>query len=266
MLLGHGASENAGAAAPVFQHGATLRQRQNFAEVREAFWKQEPRIQDVLDALRLPRVFIVPLFMSDGYFSNQVIPASLGFSPGNSKLKTQNSKLHYCLPIGTHPRFADIVLARAREVVRQRPFPRLPEPGETTLFIAGHGTTQNENSRQSMEAQADRVRGEKEYAAVHAIFLEEPPRIDECYRLAQTRNLVVVPFFVGEGMHTREDIPTMLGEPGRIIRQRLQAGKPAWRNPSEKQGKLVWLAAPAGTSPEVVEIIVDRIREAAELN
>ena len=90
--------------------------------------------------------------------------------------------------------------------------------------------------------------------------------IDECYLLARTRNIVVVPFFLSEGLHTREDIPRMLGEPDRVIQQRLAAGKPAWRNPSEKQGKRVWLASPAGTSPEIVEVILDRIREAAELN
>ena len=266
VLLGHGASEHADAAAPVIQHAAALRQRKRFGEVREAFWKQEPRIQDVLGALRAPRIFICPLFMSDGYFSSQVIPSALGFAPGLSALRTPRSEIRYCLPVGTHALLAQVVRARAREVVRQFPFPRVPEPRETTLFIAGHGTTKNENSRQSMEEQAVRVRAQGDYAAVHAIFLEESPGIGECYRLAQTRNIVVVPFFISEGMHTREDIPRLLGESDKVVRQRRAAGKPTWRNPSEKQDKRVWLASAVGTSPEVVEVILDRIRETAEGN
>jgi sirohydrochlorin cobaltochelatase len=264
VLLGHGASENADASAPVFQHAAVLRERKLFAEVREAFWKQDPGIQDVLASLQRRRIFIVPLFMSEGHFSGQVIPDALGFPAGNSEIRNPKSEIHYCLPVGTHPRFAEVVVSRAAEVVRQFPFPREPQPRETTLFIAGHGTLQNENSRKSVEDQAARVRATDIYAAVHSIFLEETPKINECYALASTRHMIVVPFFLGEGLHTRQDIPVQLGESGQAVRQRLAAGKPAWRNPTEKQGKLVWLAAPAGTSPAMVDVVLDRVRDAAE--
>ena len=44
VVLGHGTDLNAASAAPVFQHAAELRRRHLFAEVREAFWKQEPQI------------------------------------------------------------------------------------------------------------------------------------------------------------------------------------------------------------------------------
>jgi sirohydrochlorin cobaltochelatase len=56
------------------------------------------------------------------------------------------------------------------------------------------------------------IRARKIYAEVHAIFLEESPRISDCYSLAQTKNLVVVPFFISDGLHTQEDIPVLLGE------------------------------------------------------
>ena len=36
-----------------------------------------------------------------------------------------------------------------------------------------------------------------------------------CHALAQTKNLVVVPFFISDGLHTQEDIPVLLGEPER---------------------------------------------------
>ena len=73
-VLGHGTELNERSAAPVFQHAAELRRRKIFAEVREAFWKQPPQIRNVLAEISAPRIFIAPLFISEGYFASQVIP------------------------------------------------------------------------------------------------------------------------------------------------------------------------------------------------
>ena len=155
----------------------------------------------------------------------------------------------------------DVILARTREVMAKYPFPRAPKPKDITLFIAGHGTERNENSRQAIERQVELIRAQQLYAAVHAVFMEETPSIAESYVLTQTRNLVVVPFFISDGLHTVEDIPVLLGEPERIVRQRLAAGQPTWRNPTERNGKLVWYATAVGTEPGIAEVILERVRE-----
>jgi len=157
----------------------------------------------------------------------------------------------------------DVLLARARGVLERFPFPRAPLPKDTTLFIAGHGTEQNENSRVAIERQVELLKAMNLYAAVEGVFLEEPPRIPDCYQIAQTRNVVVVPFFISDGMHVREDIPVLLGEPARLVKQRLESGRPTWRNPTEKNGRLVWYAPAVGTEPLLAEVIVERAREAA---
>ncbi len=264
VLLGHGTEQNADSAAPVFQHAAELRRRGIFAEVREAFWKQSPQVKSVLVGIKAARVFIVPLFMSEGYFCEEVIPRELGFGP-DFRLQTSDFRLSYCLPIGTHESMTKVVLARAAEVLQKFPFPRAPQPGEVTLFIAGHGTERNEKSRQSTERQVELIRAQRLYAAVHAIFLEEEPRIADCHALAQTRNVVVVPFFLSDGLHTMEDIPVLLGEPERSVKQRLAAGQLTWRNPTERNGKLIWYAPAVGTEPGLAEVILARVRESAEL-
>jgi sirohydrochlorin cobaltochelatase len=263
VVLGHGSTKNDQSSAPVYQHATELRRRGIFATVREAFWKQEPQIKNVLAELSTPRIFIVPLFISEGYFSNDVIPKALGFPAGNSKLETPNSKLFFCRPIGTHDSMTGIILARAREVVSQFPFPRAPKTPETTLFIAGHGTEQNENSRKSIDRQVELIRAAKAYADVHAVFLEEEPRIEKCYDFARTRNIIVVPFFISDGMHAQEDIPQLLGEPKRIVQERLANAKPTWRNPTERNGKLVWYATAVGTEPHIADVILERVRERA---
>jgi sirohydrochlorin cobaltochelatase len=264
VVLGHGTELNAGSAVPAAQHAAELRRRKMFAGVCAAFWKQEPRIKNVLAEISAPRVFIVPLFVSEGWFSTEIIPKELGFSfPDNSKLKIKNSEWFYCRPVGSHESMTRLILSRAAEVVRQFPFPRAPKPAETTLFIAGHGTEKNENSRRAIERQAELIRARNLYAGVHDIFMEEEPRIGDCYALARTRNMVVVPFFISDGLHVTEDIPVLLGEPERLVQERHAAGRPAWRNPTEKHGKLVWYSSSVGTEPLLADVILERVREAA---
>src|SRR3989442_14774921 len=157
-------------------------------------------------------------------------------------------------------------MARAREVVEKFPFPRLPKSKDVTLFIAGHGTGQNENSRKAIEHQVELIQPQKIYADVHAVFMEEEPRIGECYRLAHTTSLVMVPFFISDGLHSYEDIPMMLGEPERLVRERLDCGQPTWRNPTEKKGKLVWYSKSIGSEPLIADVILERVGEAETSN
>ena len=93
VVLGHGTELNAGSAVPAAQHAAALRRGGLFAEVREAFWKQAPQIKSVLAELAAPRIFIVPLFISEGWFSMQIIPQELGFSfPDHLKIRTPHAQ------------------------------------------------------------------------------------------------------------------------------------------------------------------------------
>jgi sirohydrochlorin cobaltochelatase len=222
----------------------------------------------VLPRITARRVFLVPLFMSEGYFSEGVIPRALGF-PEAGRGETQrvvrrpNQVLVYCRAVGTHPRMTDVLLARAKAVVEQFPFPRAPRPREITLFVAGHGTTEHEDSRVAVEQHVNSIRALGTYAAVHSVFLEEKPLISACYRLAHTKNIVLVPFFASDGIHAREDIPVLLGEPRHLVQRRLRSAQPAWRNPSEKNHKYVWYALSVGTDPKVADVIYERVREAA---
>jgi sirohydrochlorin cobaltochelatase len=81
--------------------------------------------------------------------------------------------------------------------------------------------------------------------------------------LAKAKNIVMVPFFISDGLHSYEDIPVMLGEPERIVRDRFESGQPTWRNPTEKHGKRVWYSASIGSEPRLADVILERVREAA---
>jgi sirohydrochlorin cobaltochelatase len=207
----------------------------------------------------------VPFFISEGYFSTEIIPKELGFSlPEIRKLRIQNSELYYCSPVGSHDLMTKVILARAKEVTEKFPFPRLPKNSDTTLLIAGHGTGRNANSRKAVERQVELIRAQKIYANVEAVFMEEPPFIKGCHENVKTKNIVVVPFFISDGLHTVEDIPVLLGEPDRVVKERLAAGQPTWRNPTERAGKLVWYSVSVGTEPQLADVILERVHEAAK--
>lgn len=268
MLVGHGSTLNADSAAPTHQHADELRRRGIFAQVVECFWKEEPFVSGVLRGVFAPRVFVVPLFISEGYFTEQVIPRELGLGrDGQAEFPRVQSRgaqaLHYCGPVGTHPSMTEVLLARARAVVEQHPLPALPKAADTALFIAGHGTGNNENSRKAIERQVELIRARGLYAEVHPVFMEEEPRIGDCWRMARASQLVMVPFFISDGLHSHEDIPVMLGEPAAVVQARFRAGQPTWRNPTERHGRRLWYAPGIGGEALMAEVILERVRERA---
>ena len=270
VLVGHGSTLNADSAAPTYQHADELRRRKIFAQVIECFWKLEPSICGVLRGVFAPRVFIVPLFISEGYFTEEVIPRELGLRANDQTdfprvQRRGNRLLYYCGPVGTHDRMTNVLLARAHEIIEKHPRPGPPQPGDIALFIAGHGTGANENSRTAIERQVELIRALNLYCEVHGVFLEEKPRVADCYRMARARNIVVVPFFISDGLHSCEDIPVMLGEPEKTVQDRLKSGQPTWCNPTERNGKLVWYTSAVGSEPLIVDVILQRVAETATL-
>ncbi len=267
VLVGHGSTLNPESSAPTYQHADELRRRGLFAQVIECFWKLEPAICGVLRGVFATRVFVVPLFISEGYFTEEVIPRELGLRTNDQTdfarvQRRGNQTVYYCGPVGTHDCMTGVLLARAREIIERHPSPQAPGPGDTALFIAGHGTGNNENSRKAIERQVELIRAQDLYAEVHAAFMEEDPRIGDCYQMARVKNIVMVPFFISDGLHSYEDIPVMLGEPREVVRSRLNSSQPTWRNPTERNGKRVWYTSAVGAEPLIADVILERVREA----
>ena len=160
VLVGHGATLNPDSSAPTLQHADELLQRNIFAQVLPCFWKEEPYIYGALRGVFARRVFIVPIFISEGYFTEQVIPREMGFcrndEPALERKQTRGDQtFHYCGPVGTHDSMTEVIVARAKDIVTRYPYPIAPKPADTTLFIAGHGTINNANSRKAIERQAE---------------------------------------------------------------------------------------------------------------
>jgi sirohydrochlorin cobaltochelatase len=244
VLAAHGSHLNANSAAPCYAAADSIRGRNLFAEVQETFWKQEPPFRQVLLMIESPEVFVVPFFISDGYFTETVLPRELGVTPPRSIV--HGKTVHYCQPVGTHDSMTRVILHRAETAASGA--------GETALLIAGHGTDRNENSAKSILRQVELIRALGKYAEVHAVFMDQEPRIEKCYEMTRSPNLVVVPFFISDGLHTQEDIPRML---------QLTETPKTDSMPGRVHGRAVWYTGAVGTDPAMADVILERAMQAA---
>jgi sirohydrochlorin cobaltochelatase len=248
IIIGHGSHLNADSSAPVYRHAEAIRRTGVFDEVRECFWKEEPSMREVFDLVESEDVYVVPLFISEGYFTEEVIPRELGLSgPAPSVTEKPGKTVRYTLPVGTHPSMSAMILRRAEESAGLTD----AQAREAGLVIIGHGTERNSNSseviyRVTREAEAAGV-----FARVRTGFLDQAPEVGEVLEEMEEPSVVLVPFFVAEGWHTQETIPDDLG-----------INRPAVSHVTEKDGRTIFYAAPVGTFPEIAEIVLQRAREA----
>jgi sirohydrochlorin cobaltochelatase len=247
LIVGHGSTVNPDSSTPTLMHAANIRRRGIFSDVACGFWKEEPSLRDSLLFFRDPAirdVYVVPNFISEGYFTRTVIPRELELS-GPETQRQSGQIWKYCQPAGNHPGMTDLLLQRAHEVA-----PEIPE-GETSLLIVGHGTDLNDNSAVAAKHQVELIRALHRFAAVLNVYMEEPPLVSDWLKLTQTRNVVVVPFFVSDGLHSYEDIPAMLGIPAKNPNG--DSG-----NRHEVQGRAIFYATAIGTDPKFADVIIDQ--------
>lgn len=207
LIVAHGSTVNPDSSAPTFAHAAEIRRRNLFARVEWTFWKEEPSLRDALflfDPESIREVLVVPNFISEGYFTQTVVPRELELN-GRITKRSNEQVWRYCEPVGNHPLMTELLLKRARDVA---PY---VAPAETSLLIVAHGTDLNENSAVAAKREAEKIRARGEYAAVLNMYMEEPPLVSDWRKLTGTPNVVAVPFFISDGLHSYEDIPLLLG-------------------------------------------------------
>ncbi len=253
LIVGHGSTENPDSSTPYFDHADEIRRRNLFAEVHCCFWKEEPSMREAHYLIDSDEIYVVPDFISEGYFTQDVIPRELGLTGPTTTLRGKT--WHYCLPVGVHPSMTGLILRRAKEVA-----PKV-DPAQTTLIITGHGTGLNQNSTKAIKDQATLIANSGAgYAAVLDAYMEEQPFIADWATLAQTPNVVVVPFFISDGLHSYQDIPVLLGiepEVGPAASQR----EVFRHNPHRLQGKTLYYSSAIGTERLLADVILDQIHD-----
>ena len=207
LIVAHGSTVNPDSSAPTLAHAAEIRRRKVFADVECAFWKEEPSLRDALflfDPESIREVYVVPNFISEGYFTQTVVPRELELNGPITK-RSNGEIWRYCEPVGNHSLMTELLLKRARDVAPD------VDPAETSLLIVAHGTDLNENSAVAAKREVEKIRSLGKYAEVLNVYMEESPLVSDWRKLAKTHNVVVVPFFISDGLHSYEDIPRLLG-------------------------------------------------------
>jgi sirohydrochlorin cobaltochelatase len=239
LILGHGSHLNPGSSEPVRDHADVLRQRETFDEVAVAFWKEEPSFREVLRTIDADRVYAVPFFMAEGYFVDQVIPREMRLPLG---------RVTYTEPVGTHTSMTDVIVDRAVSVYDGE--------GKPALAVVGHGTDRNPKSAESALEHVDRIREQGEFSEVEALFMDEPPYVDDVADYFVSDDVVVVPFFSSDGYHTQEDIPEDMGI--------AEPHADGYDVPAETDGKRVWYTGAVGTETGIADVVAERARDARE--
>ncbi len=259
VLVGHGSTLNPDSSTPTMDHAETIRQLGGFAEVVCAFWKEEPALREVLRMVDSPEVYVVPNFISEGYFTQQVIPRELGLDGKTTTLPPHTvggpaRRIHYCDPVGIHPSMTRLLLARAEEVA-----PGVPR-GECALIIVGHGTGLNDNSTKAIKDQVALIKASGAgFAEVLDAYMEEAPLIAEWDTLTTAPHVIVVPFFIADGLHSFQDIPVLLGIEEEITAAASQMSV-FKQNPHALRQRQLYYTSAIGTEPLLAEVIVDQVR------
>jgi sirohydrochlorin cobaltochelatase len=253
LIVGHGSTENPDSSTPYFDHAEEIRKRGIFSEVHVCFWKEEPSMREALFMIDAPEVYIVPDFISEGYFTQDVIPRELQLD-GHTTIR-DGKTLHYCLPVGVHPSMTGLILRRAKEIAPEA------DPADTTLIITGHGTGLNQNSTKAIKDQADLIAASGAgYALVTDAYMEEQPFIADWDKMADTGNVVVVPFFISDGLHSFQDIPVLLGLEKEVGPAASQTD--VFRhNPNKLRGKNLYYSSAIGTEPLMADVILDQVSD-----
>jgi sirohydrochlorin cobaltochelatase len=267
LLLGHGSTENPDSSQPTWEHADAIRQSGVFGSVHCAFWKEEPSFRQVWPTIEEEEVYVVPNFISEGYFTKQVVPRELeleghttrrsslgGSSLGGSSLGGTRHLVHYCDPVGIHPKMTDLLVKRARELVDEN-----VKAEETALIIVGHGTNLNKKSTEAIKDQVEAIRRSGEpFAEVLDAYMEEAPFIADWKSLTDAPTVVVVPFFIADALHSYQDIPVLLGiesEPTEAASRR----EVFRQNPYRFGERTLYYSSAIGTDPSIAEVILDQV-------
>ena len=217
VLVAHGKASNAAVPDCLDLHAERIA-RSNVADhLLTAYLAHPPYVSNLgerFDELRTQQAVIVPLFTGGGYYVDVALPRALEPLPMHIGTVAGESDctIHLTPPVGDHPDIGLLLADAARRVIRRRRTARF-EARRTAVVLCGHGTLRHPASGDSTRRHAKHMATVLDVSDVLALFLDQPPRIEDVYDLTPAENLVVVPDLVGGGRHALEDLPYRLGLP-----------------------------------------------------
>lgn len=191
--------------------GATLALRSSLEQTLLALPKQK-------------KIFIFPLFMSDGWFVSQELPRrvnALGYRA-----------LRLLSPLGLEPSLPSLCTRRAREAALAMGI----DERSTTVLLAAHGSPNDPGPELAAQAIQQAIIDMSNFLDVKLAFIDQSPKIQDVVR--GIGPVICLPLFACRAGHVRKDLPKMLATGG-------------------FRGSLL---APIGEDPLIANIISARLR------
>ncbi|WP_135076826.1 CbiX/SirB N-terminal domain-containing protein [Terasakiella sp. SH-1] len=257
IIAGHGSSKNPNQARPARKHAQYIADKNIFADVKTAFWKEDTRLHEVLGSVQTPEVVIVPNLACSGHINKVVIPREMGLD-GELTIK-EGQHIHLCKPVGEHDGLPALIANRIKEVMEERDL----KAKDTTVFLVAHGNPNPDRpaSHDTTVMMATRIYQHHPIHAILPAFIEEKPFLHGWRKRTTSPNVIVLPFMIAAGVHGARDIPRFLGvEPTeqQAFDMREHA-TPA--GPFEVDDHKLWIMRAMGSHPTIADFIVEIAKE-----
>ena len=119
-VVGHGTKRNENSAKAINYHAARIEASDRFDEVRSVFMDEDPEVDDVSTLFGCSDVVVVPLFVADGFHTQEDIPEDMGLTEDHRDgydvpAMVEDTRIWYTGAVGTEPMLAEVVLERAAD-------------------------------------------------------------------------------------------------------------------------------------------------------
>ena len=259
LLVGHGSVTHPDGALVINRLIRILRAQNLFAEVEAGFLHQGPRVETSVEAFSAKRIYVVPVLASRGYTADTVIAGRMELDGPVTVRTVGNTERTFflCEPLGAHGSVPAMLAERIAEVKARHQL----ATGETEILLVGHGTPRNPESARRTREVADILESLGAASRVHAVFLEQPPKVDDWRDLVEAESVLVVPFLMASWFHGARDLPERVGlDPldAAIRSHLLDAGA---AGPFVVGDHRFWYLSPFGNEPGLAETAIAVVRD-----
>ena len=247
IIVGHGSSSNSAAEIAVEEHAITLRQSRRFGAVLTHFVQKGSNLPPLPNG----ELFILPFFMSDGFFVRKKIPSIFGLIDGERH--SGDRHLVQCDAIGIDPELSQIIDTCVSEVRERKEIRK----DNIALLLVAHGSSKSTASREAALLQQEIARRKNIAATVEVAFLEEAPSIEDSLAQLSKRfdHVVIIGLFSANGPHATDDVT-----------QAIDTFKNSEKVPLIQSVTEIYYTGAIGVRPEIVRLIQNSIsRKAGEV-
>lgn len=239
-----------------------------------------PNISQQVDKLKeqnVERIVVVPAFLAHGVHTKVDIPTILrlphehiglehshhhhhhhhheGEREAKSELINFDGEVIFLEPFGADDKIVDILEKRIKNYTDQEKY----NEENTGILLIGHGSSLPYGKEVLLEISEKIESRMKDYDIELSFMRIEKPSIPESFNKLQEKdyeNIIVLPVFLADGLHTKSDIPGTLG----LEVAELDFNYPKKEKQIDYDGNIIYLN-PLNAEDEMIDMIVNNIRE-----